>query len=141
VQFESLPFHSSVLPNKTRIRELIRTAPLVAQYESALRQAVASISVVTLSAITSSSSISAESIWSRPWLMWQADLLGIDRNNVREAPPLATKGGKVTSAFVYARFGEHVRGLVLTMGGNTFPGRPGCETIARTLLNQETSAA
>jgi len=48
--------------------------------------------------------------------------------------PLVEKGdGKITSAFLYQHIAGRIRGFVLTMGGNTFPGEKGREALAEVL--------
>ncbi len=132
MQFESLPFHSALLPRKADILRIVAETKTLREYASVLAEAMRDLSVVALSAVDSSQSISGSSVAESVWLSWQASLLGIDSARLTLAP-LAEKGGKITSAFLYQRIAGCTRGFVLMMGGNTFPAMRGRESLARIL--------
>lgn len=134
IQFESIPFHSKSLPAKRKLPELIDSSPLLKRYTQLLSATLRDKSVIAISAVGSSQSISASSVASSHWLSWQATaLLGIDPSKLK-CQPLAKKQGKVSSALVFQKLDEHVRGFILTMGTNSFPAPKRREMIARTLI-------
>jgi len=134
VQFESLPFHSPRLPNKRKLPDLIANIDgHLKEYVQHLKVALNDISVVGLSAVNTSKAISTESVAANSWLSWQASyLLGIDPNAL-SMQELVNKNGQTTSAFLYQKIGHCIRGIVLTMGGNNFPGEEGRIRLAETL--------
>jgi hypothetical protein len=139
VQFESLPFHSAKLPHKKAIPELIESTPTLRDYSMALAEALKGFLVIALSAVDTSHSIDVAAIHRSPWLKWQVEkILGIADTNRLKQIDLTTKKntGYVTSAFLYERVGEHIRGIVLMMGGNAFPGDDGFEKLAEVLAER-----
>jgi hypothetical protein len=130
VLFESLPFHSKALPGKHAIPKLVLETQLLRKYISLLTEALKHVSVIALSAVDSSESISAASVVSNSWLSWQANILGLNPPDMTVVP-LVPKGSKITSAFLYQKVSNCIRGFVLTMGGNTFPATEGRKKIAR----------
>ena len=132
IQLESLPFHSRALPRKDGIPQVVTRTEVLRQYAFVLAEAMKDVSVVALSAVSSSQSISRSSVVDSRWLSWQASLLGVSPAGLTLVP-LVQKSGKITSAFLYQKVAYCTRGFVLTMGGNTLPGIQGRELLARTL--------
>lgn len=140
IQFESIPFHSSKLPGKRRLPDLVSKTPILAEYCQCLTAALSPFdvpAVVVLSGVGSSQSISSSSLDSSLWLKWQSNLLEV-RSKDLKVKHLLRKGDKTTVAFLYKQVRNHIRGFVLSMGHNGFPSKQGLDEISSTL---EISAA
>lgn len=130
IGFESIPFHSAKLPNKTRILSLVAACELLRQYQDVLSAALQQHSVIAVSAVDSGKSISKSSVESSPWLKWQASLLGITPRRLKLVK-LVEKKDKVTQAFLYQRIGDATRGFILTAGNARWPSEPNESVVAK----------
>jgi hypothetical protein len=140
VQLETLPFHSRNLPGKRRLVDQAKSIPILRDYHAALRDALSRISVICLSAVSPSKSISKSAVAKAPWLKFQAELMGIEVSKF-ETVELARKGRKISSAFLFQRFGTSIRGFVLTMGSNSFPAESARARIGKTFASHQTQSS
>ena len=115
-----MPIFSANLPEKDRLVRHFKKENWLHIYASHLKNVMKDANVVALSAVGSSAPISKSSISKRPWLRWQADLIGLSLENAKSLD-LTKKGEKVTSKFIYSANGKTISGFVLMMGGNHLP--------------------
>ncbi|MCR9117705.1 MAG: hypothetical protein NXI22_12240 [bacterium] len=120
IQLESCPLHSGSLPSKRKLPQFFQEEPFLKKYVSALKDALRNMSVVGLSAVASTTPITRDTVLASPWLKWQADLIGLVQDEA-DMLPLTTRNSTPTSALIYSRTKQGVKGLLLMMGGNHLP--------------------
>lgn len=135
LQIECVPFHSADLPNKPQLLKNLPNDPLLCEYTQAVKGFLRDRSVVALSAAGTRGSLGAHTIEASDWLRWLADLMGLNVQRA-ETIALATRGEKITAAFVANRDAETTKGIILTMGSNNMPGRDGVAILAKNIARQ-----
>jgi len=138
VQIEVCPFHSRSLPKKDELVRHVETDGVLCEYISLVRAVLANVSALSISAVGSSNSISLETISSRNWLNWQAELIHFDQRNA-EVVPIIQRADKTTSAFVFSSRKNIVSGFILMMGSNNLPRLDTMNRVSD-LLRNETNA-
>lgn len=127
-QVEACPFHSSSLPGKDFVVDLIAADPQLARYAEAVRTFLRTRPTVILSAISTREALGPGLRLSR-WLEWQVGLVGLDMRSTRFVP-LIEKGGRPTCGAFVSGHGSDAKALVLMMGGNHLPGEQGLARLA-----------
>lgn len=125
---ECCPFHSGKFPKKRQFIEKLPMDRLLAGYVEQLGAFLRSKPVIVLSAVSTQRSLTHKLTLS-PWLEWQAGLIGLHQSEARFVP-LLRKSDKTTAAAFISRVHGKPKVLVLTMGGNRFPGKAGLDKLA-----------
>jgi len=133
IQFETIPFHSDSLPGKKKLVAIMNDEPALRAYSEVLSAALEDRSIICLSAVPSSRPISPTTITRSPWLSYQAELMTIASIGELKAVSLVKKNRRATCAFLYEVRNKTIRGFVLMMGGNHFPGEAGLTTLIATI--------
>lgn len=129
LQFESIPFHSESLPGKRKLPDLMKKSGFLRDYADSLAATLEGKSVICLSAVPTSRPITVRTV-AQEWLRFQAELIGIQEVERLKIASLVRKKRRTTCAFLYESNGDSIRGFVLMMGGNHFPGADGLKKLA-----------
>ena len=120
-QVESYPLHSATLPNKKQFLKMMQNDSFFREYTDLLQKLLSNKTTIVISATSSQKSISVDNIRNNVWLKWQSEMIGIDNIDNVTLIPLVTKDDKITSAFLYEKQNDSVKGFILTMGSNNLP--------------------
>ena len=120
-QVESYPFHSATLPNKKQFLKIMKNDSFFIEYTDLLQKLLSNKTTIVISATGTQKSISINNIRNNVWLKWQSEIIGIEYIDNLTLIPLVTKADKITSAFLYEKQNNIVKGFVLAMGSNNLP--------------------
>ena len=116
VNIETIPFHSPDL-NKSRAIKAIKNSYSLTQYHTVLKNFLKDKPVLIVAAAGTKHSLSLSHLSANPWITYQLDLAGINKDNLKMTPLNLHKSGngKITSA-IYSDGIKHVH---LFMGMNS----------------------
>ena len=131
-QVEACPFHSESFPGKGAFLDSLDTDGLLSEYVGRVQSFLRDRPVVIVAAVSTQVSL-GPSLQLSKWLLWQANLAGLDLVAARFIP-LVERRGKVTCGAFVSGEGEAVKALVLMMGGNHLPGNSGLVALSSAML-------
>lgn len=139
LQVECIPWHSSNLPEKTKILQSIEEDEDLRVYTRRLRAFIARRATIALAAVSPRFDFTTRPRRLSPWVSWLFEILGVDPDRA-DSIPLTAKGDRVTSAALVPNATGTPKAIVLMMGGNHFPSRENREPLVQALARWRDSS-
>lgn len=129
-QLECFPFHSQCLPRKDLLIRQSKENYWYKEYLNHLYGYMNTKNIIALSAVSSRSEINIHSIENNRWLSFLSGIMGFDLSKAYMIG-LTSKLNMATSAFIYSRSRDNIKGFILMMGGNHMPHSRSLSIIAK----------